>query len=137
MYTVIYDGNCNLCVTLVRLLERLDQGHQFEYVPMQDDAQLSRWDITPQDCEQGMILIDQDQPECRWQGSDAAETIGELLPMGDVFVQAYQSLPGLKSAGDRLYAYVRDNRYTLFGQRDRTYKSAYPVCEGDQCSSWQ
>ncbi|PLZ35449.1 thiol-disulfide oxidoreductase, partial [Fischerella thermalis WC542] len=28
-YYVIYDGNCNLCVTLVQLLENLDQGNQF------------------------------------------------------------------------------------------------------------
>lgn len=134
MYSVIYDGNCNLCVTLVRLLEQLDQGQQFAYVPMQNDIQLAQWGITPQDCEQGMILLDQEMPEQRWQGSDAAEEIGRLLPAGDVFVQAYRSLPGLKSAGDRFYAYIRDNRYSLFGRRDRIYKSPYPVCESDQCS---
>ena len=35
-YKVIYDGNCNLCVTLVQLLENLDQGKRFEYISMQD-----------------------------------------------------------------------------------------------------
>ncbi|MBE7382802.1 MAG: DUF393 domain-containing protein [Leptolyngbya sp. SIO1E4] len=137
MYTVIYDGTCNLCVTLVRLLEQLDQGHQFEYVPMQDDTRLAEWSITPEDCEQGMILLEQAHPEHRWQGSDAAEEIGRLLPMGHVFVNAYRSLPGIKSAGDSIYAFIRDNRYTLFGQRDRTYESSYPVCDSDQCSSFK
>ncbi|NER78667.1 MAG: DUF393 domain-containing protein [Leptolyngbya sp. SIO1D8] len=136
MYTVIYDGACNLCVTLVRVLEQLDQGQQFEYVPMQDETQLAQWGITSQDCEQGMILLDQDHPDQhRWQGSAAAEEIGRLLPASAGLVQAYRSLPGMKAAGDRFYAYIRDNRYTLFGQRDRTYEPAYPVCGSDRCAS--
>ena len=56
MYTVIYDGTCNLCVTLVRLLEQLDQGKQLQYVPMQQTATLQQWQISPQDCEQGMSI---------------------------------------------------------------------------------
>ncbi len=134
MYAVIYDGNCNLCVTLVRLLEQLDHGQQFTYVPMQNEAQLALWNITPEDCEQGMILLDQQQPDRRWQGSNAAEEIGRLLPAGSVFVDAYRTLPGLKATGDRFYAYIRDNRYALFGKRDRLYTSEYPVCDGDHCS---
>ena len=79
-YNVIYDGTCNLCVTLVQLLENLDQGQRFEYIPMQDLEQLSRFGITSGDCEMGMILIDGNTPERRWQGSDAAEEIGRILP---------------------------------------------------------
>ena len=135
MYAVIYDGNCNLCVTLVQLLEQFDQGKQFKYVPMQEDAILAQWGITPQDCEQGMMLIDQAHPEHRWQGSDAAEEIGRLLPTGNAFVQAYRALPGIKSAGDRFYAFIRDNRYSLFGKRDRHYESSYPACKDDRCSA--
>lgn len=126
-YYVIYDGNCNLCTTLVQLLENLDRGQKFRYMPMQDEASLQQWGITAQDCELGMILIDADAPQRRWQGSAAAEEIGRLLPMGDVFVTAYRSLPGLKWVGDRVYEQMRDNRYTLFGKRESTYKTAYSV----------
>lgn len=126
-YYVIYDGNCNLCTTLVQLLENLDQGQKFQYIPMQDESSLQQWKITPQDCEMGMILIDANAPQQRWQGSAAAEEIGRLLPMGEVFVNAYRSLPGLKWIGDRTYEQIRDNRYTLFGKRQTTYKSAYCV----------
>ena len=124
-YYVIYDGNCNLCTTLVQLLEHLDQGQTFRYIPMQDESSLQQWSITPQDCELGMILIDADAPERRWQGSAAAEEIGRLLPLGDVFIAAYRSLPGLKWVGDRVYEQMRDNRYTLFGKRHSTYKTTY------------
>lgn len=128
-YYVIYDGNCNLCTTLVQLLESLDKGQLFQYAPMQDDQALEKWGITSQDCELGMILIDADAPQRRWQGSAAAEEIGRLLPLGDVFVTAYRSLPGLKWVGDRVYEQVRDHRYTLFGKRSSTYKTAYAATD--------
>lgn len=135
-YTVIYDGKCNLCVTLVQLLESLDQGDRFQYIPMQDPESLQRWNVTPQDCELGMILIDAEAPERRWQGSDAAEEIGQLFPLGSVFVAAYRALPGLKWSGDRIYEQVRDNRYTLFGQRTAVYHSAYPACDSNACDRY-
>ncbi len=131
---VIYDGNCNLCVTLVQLLESLDQGQQFRYIPMQDQARLSQLEITSEACEGGMILIDGNNPQRRWQGSDAAEEIGKRLPGGDIFVSAYQALPGLKWTGDRIYEQIRDHRYTLFGKRSSTYHSAYPSCCGPKDS---
>ncbi|MCL6434999.1 MAG: DCC1-like thiol-disulfide oxidoreductase family protein [Leptolyngbyaceae cyanobacterium HOT.MB2.61] len=132
-YYVIYDGNCNLCVTLVQLLENLDRGRQFQYIPMQDEEGLSRLKITAQDCEMGMILVNANFPEQRWQGSDAAEEIGRLLPMGEVFVKAYRALPGMKWTGDRVYEQVRDNRYALFGKRESTYQPAYPACPSESC----
>ncbi|MEZ2303583.1 MAG: thiol-disulfide oxidoreductase DCC family protein [Microcoleus sp.] len=126
-YHVIYDGNCNLCVTLVQLLENLDRGQRFEYIPMQDLQELEHFGITSGDCEMGMILIDSDTPQRRWQGSDAAEEIGRILPGGEVFVAAYRAMPGMKWMGDRVYEQVRDNRYTLFGKRSTTYKSVYAI----------
>ncbi len=132
-YHVIYDGNCNLCVTLVQLLEQLDQGRQFDYIAMQDAAALSPLGITAQDCEQGMIVVDAQSPQQRWQGSDAAEEIGRILPTGQIFVAAYRAVPGMKWMGDRTYAQIRDHRYTLFGRRTSTYTPRYPACTSDQC----
>jgi predicted DCC family thiol-disulfide oxidoreductase YuxK len=120
-YIVIYDGDCNLCVSLVQLLQQIDRGAQFSYSPMQNETKLNELGITPLDCEQGMILIDAETPTQRWQGSEAAEEIGKLLPLGAVFVEAYRALPGLKWSCDRVYEQVRDNRYTLFGRRSSTY----------------
>lgn len=132
-YYVIYDGNCNLCVTLVQVLENLDRGSLFHYVPMQDEQTLSQWQITASDCNMGMILIDAENPQQRWQGSDAAEEIGRLLPLGKIFVDLYRALPGMKWTGDRIYEQVRDNRYTLFGKRNSTYNSDY--CVNGSCNN--
>lgn len=133
MDCVIYDGNCNLCVNLVRVLETLDQGQRFCYVPMQDRSTLARFGITPQDCEAGMILLELDHPRRRWQGSDAAEEIGRRLPAIRPLVAAYQAIPGLKPTGDQVYNYVRDHRYPIFGQRSALYESAFPLCDNGHC----
>lgn len=135
-YHVIYDGNCNLCVNLVKLLEKLDRGERFLYIPMQDQQTLNRFNVTPEDCELGMILIDAAQPDRRWQGSDAAEEIGRLLPNSKLFVDAYRALPGVKWVGDRIYEQVRDNRYALFGKRETLYQSNYSGCTSDACERY-
>lgn len=133
MYCVIYDGNCNLCANLVQVLETVDRGQQFRYVPMQDEATLARYGITAADCEAGMIVIDQTNPRRRWQGSEAAEEIGRLLPVVKGLVEMYRAVPGVKGGGDRLYAYIRDHRYQLFGQRRAVYQPTYPLCDSDTC----
>jgi predicted DCC family thiol-disulfide oxidoreductase YuxK len=134
MYHVIYDGSCNLCVNLVKFLQQLDRGQQFQYAPMQDSQILDRYGITPQDCEMGMLLINGEYPAQRWQGSDAAEEIGRLLPAGQPFIEAYRALPGMKWMGDRFYEQIRDNRYTLFGKRETLYQPEYPICDSGTCS---
>lgn len=134
MYCVIYDGHCNLCVNLVRVLEAVDQGQRFQYVPMQDEAALTPFGLTPADGEAGMILIDLAQPTRRWQGSEAAEEIGRQMPLLQGLVAAYRALPGAKPTGDRVYAYIRDHRYQLFGQRADRYQPAYPHCRDQACT---
>ncbi len=136
VYHVIYDGNCNLCSTFTQLLAKFDQGNLFDYIPMQDEATLKQFHITSEDCEMGMILIDGDNTKRRWQGSDAAEEIVNLLPLGQAFITAYRSLPGMKWLGDKTYEQVRDNRYHWFGKRDKTYQSPYPFScdERNNCS---
>ncbi len=126
-YHIIYDGNCNLCVTFTQLLETFDGGKIFDYISMQQEEILKQFGITPKDCEMGMILIQAENPEKRWQGSEAAEEIIKLLPMGKAFITAYRILPGMKLFGDLSYEQIRDNRYDWFGRRKSTYHSTYPV----------
>ena len=132
-YYVIYDGNCNLCVTFTQLLEKLDQSQLFDCLPMQDEARLQPLGVTSQDCQEGMMLIDIKRPEQRWQGSNAVEEITQLLPLGEGLIAAYRALPGMKAFGDGVYAQVRDNRYQWFGKRESTYYSPCTSgCETNQ-----
>ncbi len=124
-YYAIYDGNCNLCVTFVQQLEQLDRGKLFRYIPMQDKETLATFNVSEDDCQQGMMLINADKPTQRWQGSAAAEAIGKLLPGVNLAIDLYRWIPGLKWLGDRGYLQIRDNRYQWFGKRDRTYLSEY------------
>lgn len=135
-YYVIYDGNCNLCVTFVQQLEQIDRGKLFRYIPMQDRETLAKFGVTAADCQQGMMLITANAPNQRWQGSEAAEAIGKLLPGVDLAIDLYRWIPGLKWLGDRGYLQLRDNRYNWFGKRDRTYLSTYRFegCQEGTCS---
>lgn len=121
VYHLIYDGNCNLCVTFTQLLEKFAQDQLFNYIPMQDELSLEKLGITAEDCQRGMILIDANYPQRRWQGSDAVEEITRLLPMGELFITTYRAFPGMKWLGDRSYEQIRDNRYRWFGKRNQTY----------------
>ncbi len=145
-HTVIYDGNCNLCVNWVRLLRQVDRESQFCYIPMQH-PNLAQWGVSEADCQQGMILLspllDSNTPTEQpcWQGSDAAEEIARQLPGGALVIAAYRALPGAKKLGDRAYVQIRDNRYSWFGQRPTYWAdpSAEPVdpalgeCHTDSC----
>ena len=122
-YQVVYDSKCNLCSTFAQLLKQFDREQTFTYMPMQDEAALAKYGITPSDCEAGMILIDNKNPERRWQGSAAAEEIACLLPLGEAFIAAYRAIPGMKWLGDRSYEQIRDNRYQWFGER----KNSEPI----------
>jgi predicted DCC family thiol-disulfide oxidoreductase YuxK len=135
-YYAIYDGNCNLCVTFVQQLEQIDRGNLFRYIPMQDKQTLTEFGVTEADCQQGMMLINADEPSQRWQGSEAAEAIGKLLPGVDLAIDLYRWIPGLKWLGDRGYLQIRDNRYQWFGKRDRTYLSPYEFksCQDNNCA---
>ena len=117
MYQVVYDNKCNLCSTFAQLLKQFDREQTFNYIPMQDESALAQYGIATKDCEAGMILIDADKPE-RWQGSEAAEEIARLLPLGEAFIAAYRAIPGMKWLGDRSYEQIRDNRYEWFGERN-------------------
>ena len=119
-YQIIYDGKCNLCTTFAQLLKQFDRDQTFAYIPMQDEASLANYGVMPTDCEAGMILIDTEQPARRWQGSEAAEEIARLLPLGEPFIAAYRAIPGMKWLGDRSYEQIRDHRYEWFGKRENS-----------------
>ena len=119
-YQVIYDSKCNLCTTFAQLLKQFDRDQTFAYIPMQDEASLANYGVMPTDCEAGMILIDADQPARRCQGSEAAEEIVRLLPLGEPFIAAYRAIPGMKWFGDRSYEQIRDHRYEWFGKRENS-----------------
>jgi len=116
-YQVIYDAKCNLCSAFVKILKQYDQGKLFDYLPMQDELSLAKYGISSTDCEAGMILIDRQQPTKQWQGSEATEEITRLLPFGDLFIDVYRAIPGMKWLGDRSYEQIRDHRYEWFGER--------------------
>ncbi|MFN3925733.1 MAG: thiol-disulfide oxidoreductase DCC family protein [Pseudanabaenaceae cyanobacterium] len=89
-FLIIYDGNCNLCVSWVQLLEKIDRGNLFLYGPMQDRSILDQYGLTPEVLAQGMILIDLENPDRCWQGSTAIEEVARHLPKGEFLIALYR-----------------------------------------------
>ncbi len=116
-YHVIYDDQCNFCVTAVDILKKLDNESRFDYLPMSDKVVLEQFNVTLASCAEGMYLIDAQNPTRRWQGSDAIEEITRLLPTGDFLINLYHAIPGAKWLGDQVYEQIRDHRYEWFGKR--------------------
>jgi len=125
-YLIIYDGQCNLCSTGVQAVHALDQGCLFTYLPMQDATALAPWGITPDTCAQGMMVINMNEPDQRWQGSAAVEQLLSLLPGLAPWVDTYRGMTGLKAWGDACYAQIRDHRYAWFGARADVYRVTGP-----------
>ena len=127
VYYVIYDSNCNLCVTFTDLLVQFDQGQHFRYIPMKDEVTLTHLGIAPETCEQGVILMAENDWSQFWQGTAAIEEIINILPWGEAFIQAYRLLPGAKWLGDQTYEQVRDHRYQWFGCRRTPHQTPFPA----------
>ncbi len=125
-YVIIYDGLCHLCCAGVQAVAALDRGHLFTYIPMQDEAALAAWDLTPLTCAEGMLLLEQNHPYRRWQGSAAVEQLVSLVPGLAPWVEGYRHLTALKSLGDACYAQIRDHRYDWFGRRETVYRVTHP-----------
>lgn len=121
---VIYDGNCNLCTTFVKLMEQVEGGKLFRYVPLQREEALRSLGIDPLEMAQGVVLL---EGEGKYQGMAAIERISQLLPGFSFLVELYHQIPGVKALVTSGYAWVRDHRYQLFGQCP-TYESQYPFC---------
>ncbi|MCS7031230.1 MAG: DCC1-like thiol-disulfide oxidoreductase family protein [Gloeomargarita sp. SKYG116] len=125
-YLIIYDGRCQLCSGWAAALYNIERGRWLRYLPMQDEAALRQWGVAPDDCQQGMILIDTHQPERRWQGTAALEQLASFIPGVAPLVAVYRQIPGLKALGDACYAQIRDHRYEWFGERPDVYRVPSP-----------
>ena len=79
-YYVIYDGNCNLCVSLVKLLEKLDQGKTFNYAAMQEQEVLSSLDNKNLNCIQYYLLVSGYYSRSRGSSSSSSSSSTRYSP---------------------------------------------------------
>ncbi len=110
-YTVLYDGQCEICQACVSWLKTLDRGQKTTCVPISAEA-LSSVDsrLRLDDCLRQLHLI---TPEGEvLVGWDAVAALARLFPSTWLIGVLGQRVP-FRNAGRLLYGFVAANRYSL------------------------
>ncbi|MEM6470701.1 MAG: DUF393 domain-containing protein [Planctomycetota bacterium] len=125
---VIYDGECNFCISQVRKLRALDCcGGRLSFLSLHDSRIKELYpDLTYQQLMEQMYVID--GVGRRHGGADAVRYLTRRLPLLWVAMPVLH-LPGTARLWRWLYRQVAKRRYKLAGK-----KSGNAVCDGDACS---
>ncbi len=110
-YTVVYDGACNVCGRLSRILESWDQNDVMQVVPSQSPGVQARFPWIPARAyRESLQLIGPGGKT--WQGAAALEQLLSILPRGRLVSWVF-SIPLVRGAADRFYRWFARNRYKL------------------------
>ena len=83
-YTVVYDGDCAVCLRFIDYLRRRDPAGTIEIVPYQEDGVRARFPwIDPARFEEALQLVGPGTlPRETWEGARAIEQLLRVLPRG-------------------------------------------------------
>ena len=109
------DGECVLCMTGARLLDRLDRGGTIRICTTQSPlgrAVLAHYGQSPDDPDTWLFL----QDGVAYGSLEAMIRIGSVVGGIGHLMQVFRILP--KGAQDWLYRRIARNRYWVFGRRE-------------------
>ncbi|HVD61850.1 MAG TPA: DUF393 domain-containing protein [Gemmatimonadaceae bacterium] len=111
-YSVVYDGNCNVCKKLVKVLRRWDKQHQLEILPSQTPGIGARFPWIPARAYLESIQLIRTSDGKTWQGAAAIEEIIDALPKGKLITWIF-SIPFARPVAEKFYRWFARNRYHL------------------------
>jgi predicted DCC family thiol-disulfide oxidoreductase YuxK len=111
-YTVVYDGGCNICTTMVAVLERRDRDNKLEIVPSSAEGVAHRFPWIAPDAYAESLQVIRNADNRTWQGAAAVEQLLDVLPKGR-FVSWIFSIPFARPIAERLYRTFAKNRYRM------------------------
>ena len=110
-YTVIYDGDCQVCARTVRLLREWDGGRRMEFVPSQAPGVRERYSWIPDaNFAESMQVIAADGRA--FQGARGFEEILSALPQGRLVTWIF-AIPLVRPIAERFYRWFARNRDKL------------------------
>ena len=111
-YTVIYDGQCNVCTRSVELLTKWDRNHDLEIIPSQTPGVREKFPwITPRAYADSIQVV-RNQDGKTWQGAAALEELLDVLPKGRLISWLFR-IPLVRPLVDKSYGWFARNRYRL------------------------
>ena len=110
-YVLVYDGNCNVCGKLVRMLQRWDRDGALEIVPSQAPGVRARFPWIPARAYTESVQLVGPNGHT-WQGAAAVERVIDLMPKGRLVTWIF-SIPFARPLAERFYRWFARNRYRL------------------------
>lgn len=111
-YTVVYDGNCNVCGKIARGLAKWDRRQQLEIIPSQTPALEERFPWIDERAYRESLQLIRRADSRTWQGAAAIEELLDVLPRGR-FISWIFSIPLVRPLADKVYRWFARNRYHL------------------------
>lgn len=110
-YTVVFDGYCNVCQRLVKVLRSWDHNDRLAIVSSQTPGVHARFPWIPARAyTESVQLIG---PGGRtWQGAAAIEQLLDVLPRGKLISWVF-SIPFVRVLAETFYRWFARNRYKL------------------------
>lgn len=109
-YTVVYDGDCEVCQRSVAALAKWDRDRLLEIVPSQAPSVAERFPwITRAEFDQSIQVI-RTADNKTWQGAAAVEEMAKALPRAKSFSWIFR-IPFARPVGERLYRWFAANRH--------------------------
>lgn len=110
-YTVVFDGDCQVCTRLSKVLRDWDRRHALDIVSSQEPGVMARFPwIPPRAYADALQLIAADGTT--WQGAAAIEQLLSVLPRGRLIAWIFK-VPFVRTFADRFYRWFARNRYRL------------------------
>ncbi len=111
-YTVVYDGYCNVCKKLVRMLTKWDRSGVLEILPSQTPGLAARYPWIPAKAYLESVQFIENHSGHTWQGAAALEHIIDAMPKGRLITWIF-SIPFVRPLAEKLYRWFARNRYRL------------------------
>jgi predicted DCC family thiol-disulfide oxidoreductase YuxK len=108
-WTLVYDGDCDVCGRFVRLLERWDRRQEIEVVPSQNAGVPARFPWIPAAAYADAIQLIGPGGHTT-QGAEAIEELLGIVPKGWMLGWIFR-LPFVGWVADKLYRWFARNRY--------------------------
>jgi predicted DCC family thiol-disulfide oxidoreductase YuxK len=111
-YTVVYDGNCNVCSRIVDVLERRDKDERLEIITSGAAGAAGRFPWIPPAAYSESLQVIRTADSRTWQGAAAVEQLLDVLPKGRLVSWMF-SIPFARPVAEKLYRAFAKNRYRL------------------------
>lgn len=121
--TLIYDGHCNLCIGFVKTVEPLnrigDGSCRVALVPYQKaDELIAEYHLDPKELQSAFHLIDESGNV--FKAGKAIDKLAEIYPILKIGSGFFAT-----ELGEKFYALIAENRYSIFGCTDECYVSEF------------